>query len=77
MATEIENYPSETAMRAATRTTASRFKTGWGAKKIIRNNDNTWTIHWNNDPSIVPPKRQVTTPELLQEVADLLGVDLI
>lgn len=77
MATEPQNYLNEQAMKAAILRDGNRHKTGWKVKNIIRNNNKTWTINWTNDTPVVISRRKLTTPQLLREVANLLGIDLI
>ena len=70
MATESENYANEILMKAAKLRTAQRHIDGWRPQNTNKNLDDTWTIIWNNDPSIPPTVEQLEIASLRQELQD-------
>ena len=55
-------------MNTAKLRTSQRHRDGWRPINTNKNNDRTWTIHWNNDPPIPPTAEQLEIASLRQDL---------
>ena len=65
MTTETETYPTEREYRDAMLRTDQRHIDGW---RSISTSNISRTITWNNDIDPIPPRRQLTERQLLEEL---------